>query len=186
MFLNNMLSSLHSAAFAMTLTAALPALAQGATGPNTLQTHGSAAGDWVPATASMPGSMQGLMVDTSGAPRFEIFAITHVTLPAVVSGYDTGTMYGRLMSPRLEGDAQDPKNPEGPVEIARNPGTHAATSPSQTGSVTSGLVLRRQTGARLVTRVTCEQRRSRSEGAVACAQDLARTLRTASGFPLLR
>ena len=106
MFLNKMLSSLHSAALAMTLTVALPAFAQGATCLQSLGTHGTAAGDWLPATASMPGSMHGRMVDSNGEARFEIFAMTHVTVPAVVSGYDSGTMYGRLMSPRIERDAK--------------------------------------------------------------------------------
>ena len=109
MFPNNMLSSLHSAALALTLAAALPAFAQSGTGMRTLETHGAATGDWVPATSSMPGSMHGRMVDATGAPRFEIFAVTHVSVPEVVSGYDLGTMYGRLMSERLQGDAQDPK-----------------------------------------------------------------------------
>ena len=113
MFPNNMLSSLHSAALALTLAAALPGFAQSGTGMRTLETHGTAAGDWVPAASSMPGSMHGRMVDALGAPRFEIFAVTHVSVPEVVSGYDLGTMYGRLMSERLEGEAQDPKQAEG-------------------------------------------------------------------------
>ena len=106
MFWHNFASSLRPAAVAMVVGAAAPGLAQNLIEPTlkAAETHGIAAGLWVAPSFATPGSMHGLLLDGRGQMRFELAAVTNAIVPSEIPGYDIGTLYGRLLSPRLEDD----------------------------------------------------------------------------------
>jgi hypothetical protein len=50
------------------------------------------------------------MLDERGHLRFELDAITHRIVPSEVPGYEVGSLYGRMLCPRLQ-DAPSDKTP---------------------------------------------------------------------------
>lgn len=112
MCLHNIVLSLQPAALLFTLGLALLPLAQTDIEPTlkASETRGLAGGIWLPAGVDVPGWMHGAMLDERGHLRFELDAITHRIAPSEVPGYEVGTLYGRMLCPRLQ-DAPSDKPP---------------------------------------------------------------------------